>query len=255
MDKNRFLQIFVAVGLFLFASRGVDAMPRPAQFQAQNWDSVRGAKPFRSLKIVPNYAARRVPAGGKTKFYGEIEIKTGRKAASVLRVHLYEWNLKASPDATDDGRCAVDLYLQRDRRDTFRRVSSLKSDDGEINDSFGLPVTFVDLMWLNNKTQTVPIVRFCCQALEGFYGPFGENLFLTFAKGLNKEPSVQTFQNYSSHSNFVDWCFDGMDVRGNRQFIRLNDPLGVDSEGDTYTFWQWNEKELSFLPKKEAKAK
>jgi hypothetical protein len=250
MGKNHLFGLLVTAIMFV-TLRGAHAMEKPAQFRVQNRDTVLGAKSFRPLKNVPDYMARLVPVDGKTKFYGEIEVKIGRKPASMLRVHFYEWELKTSDDVRDSGRCAVDVYVQQNPKDTFHLVSSVKDDTSGVNKSFGYPITFVNLMWLNNKTKTIPIVRFCCQAKKGFYGPVGQNLFLTFAKGLDEAPSAQNFENYSSHTDFVDWFFDDVDTRGNRQLIQLIDPLG---EGeDKYVFWNWNEKELAFQPQKEAR--
>ena len=233
---------------------GARATPAPAQFRVQNWEGVSGAQPFRALKVVPDYAARLIPIGGKTKFYGEVEIKIGSRPGAVLRVHFYEWNLKTSRHPRDDGRCAIDLYLKQDQRDTFHLLSSLNVDDERyIVKSFNQPVRFVHLMWLDPKARTIPMVRLCCQATDGFYGPLGENLFLVFAKGLSQKPVTQNFENYSSHTDFVDWYFSGIDVRGYRQFIQLIDPLGVDPEGDKYIFWDWNEKALTFQPQEDAK--
>jgi hypothetical protein len=253
MDNNRSLRLLVLISPFLLSSQGVKAMPKPAQFRVQNRDTVLGAKSFRSLKVVPDYVARIVPIGGKTKFYGEAEIKTGRKRVSILRVHFYEWKVSPSPDGDErsTGRCAVDIYLQSDRRDAFYLVSSIKDGTSGVNKSFGFPITFVNVMWLNNKIKTIPIVRFCCQS-DGFYGRLGQNFFLTFARGLNQKPAVQNFENYSSHFDFVDWFFDGVDARGNRKFIQLIDPLG---EGeDKYVFWNWSQKTLAFLSQKEGGA-
>jgi hypothetical protein len=246
MNRKHLLQFLLPV-VFFASLRVASAIEKPAQFRVQNRDAVLGAQSFRPLKNVPNYMARLVPTDGKTKFFGEIEVKIGRKPASMLRVHFYEWKAKTSADVRNSGRCAIDVYVQQNPRDTFHMVSSVKDDTSNVNKAFGYSVTFVNLMWLNNKTKTVPIVRFCCQSTDGFYGPNGQNLFLTFAKGLNQKPSTQNFENYSSHIDFVDWFFDDSDRDANRQLIQLIDPLGEGEDG--YVLWKWSERELLFQPR------
>lgn len=247
------VEVFVKIGFLLFATIRVNADP---EYPIQNARPVKGFHAFRTIEIVPEYASRPVPRGGKTKFYGESRVGTGKAASSVLRIHLYEWSLDGQSTDRKNGRCAIDFYLKRSSRDSFHLVSTIKDDvDGMsngLNRCFDVPVSFVNWMWLNNKTKNVPIVRICCHTYNGFYGAYGQNCFLTFSKGMLEKPTTQVFENHDSHIDFIDWFFDGQDAHGNRQLVEMVQMMGGGGVVG-YSYWNWNERKARFEAQPETK--
>lgn len=226
-------------------AQAVDQSTAPAGFRSQNRERVPGAQPLRQLARLPDYARIRIPAGGRTKFYGETSIKSGGAPPALLRLHFYEWPLPKKPGVASGGRCALDIYSKVGARAQLRRVASFPAGTAALDKSYDFPVVLAEWMWLDRKHAAIPMLRFCCQAKEGFYGPVGENLFVTFGDGLIRPPALQSFANYSSHIDFVDWFFNATDARGYRQFVQHIDPLG--EAPDTYVAWNWDAATQAFV--------
>jgi hypothetical protein len=216
--------------------------PRPDGMTPQSASSVQGAMRLHVVNTVPAFAARRMPPGGRTCFYGETRVSQGSESPSRLLLHFFEWSARSSSREGATSHCRIDVYVKTASQKRFELSSTITDVGNDLPTGLGMPVQFADLMWLDTK-RTVPMIRICRQETGGYHT--GQNIFLTFVQGLHHRPHVQDFVNYDTHDLLINWYFSGVDQSGYCRFAQLipgpiAEASDLDAAGDQAYWWVWN---------------
>jgi hypothetical protein len=151
----------------------------------------------------------RLPRGAKSRFYGKCKIPP---YGHGLVLHLYA--LPANNYVLDV--FTTNGYEKRDG-DAPPLLHTIPFKYTEFADNPDLRVfDYVEaqVLWLDPRHKTQPVVRLDCRFNNGFYGPFGNNFLFIFAKGLNHKPTIQQFGYQGDHNMYHTVAFDGVDKRG-----------------------------------------
>ena len=192
----------------------------------------------------PAYALNRIPAGGKSRFYGAAFF--GAPLNEEVRVHLYQWpKLNPPPDNgagrryESDQNYRVDIFVRKQKKSAqFHLLQSVDID----NSAFGSErYAFDNVEFMANylapKNPEMPMIDLRCTVTGGFYGSFGADIVVAFNKGWAEKPYVGAFYFGGDNSEWFDTSFS-LDSRGAVQILPRSDRSGA--EAIVTEYWTWN---------------
>ena len=194
-----------------FALSGLFAFCVCLPLRAEEEDTVKTQTPIRVLysKKVPAFVRGRVPRGGVSKFFGVCKLKT---SGPEVLFHLYSTATtnKAKDEHVSDTRLyVVDVFERSSQKSKARLINSIQFD----NSFDDFTRVSADILWVDPKKKTIPILKFDLSVPNGFNGPFGSNVLVNFAKGFKGKATVQEFGNsvsgYGESSRYYFYQVNG----------------------------------------------
>jgi hypothetical protein len=159
------------------------------------------------VRSIPNGLTKFVPRGGKSRFWGESKLTYQNQK---VWLHVYDVKKtrfrKDETNVTGKQDSGLDLFtLSKSRQ--LKRISSTRFTYGRYGGykrGGDFETVGVQTLYLDPKSQKMPIIQIAFQDPNGLYGTITEYAFIIFNQGLNAKPIVQQQFGYGS-SNGAGW--------------------------------------------------
>ena len=205
-----------------------------------------GAIPLRVVPDVPLWMTAKMPAGGITKYCGEITV--GSLYHATIRLHFYEWPPYHARFRT--GHCQLAVWVRKHPNDTFHLLTTIGPNkvtteeearmsmlSQNIDSAWGLNFLHAEFYWLDPATRRIPVIQASYYG-QGEGNSRGLGQVLAFKNGFGRPPIAQGFESFSNHSDGLEWQFGSFDVRGWHRIEGYYYP--PESNSREVTHWDWN---------------